>query len=135
MPDFGTPSHIDLSVSDAESSARWYCDVLGLRRVRRADFENRIMIVLVHLATGLVIGLNQHASVPVARFDDRNVGLDHIGFSVAERADLDAWEEQLTALGVVHSPAQDTSNGAALVFRDPDNIQLEFWWTRPRRIS
>ena len=135
MPDFGTPLHIDLSVSDAESSARWYCDVLGLRRVRRADFENRIMIVLVHRATGLVIGLNQHASVPVARFDDRNVGLDHIGFSVAERADLDAWEEQLTALGVVHSPAQDTSNGAALVFRDPDNIQLEFWWTRPRRIS
>ncbi len=135
MPTFGTPSHIDLSVSDAESSARWYCDVLGLRRVRRADLENRIMIVLLHRATGLVIGLNQHATVPVVRFDDRNVGLDHIGFSVAARADLDAWEEQLTALNVVHSPAQDTANGAALVFRDPDNIQLEFWWTRPRRTS
>lgn len=135
MPVFGTPSHIDLSVSDAESSARWYCDVLGLRRVRRADLEGRIMIVLIHRATGLVIGLNQHATVPVARFDDRNVGLDHIGFSVAERADLDAWEEQLTVLNVVHSPAQDTANGAALVFRDPDNIQLEFWWTRPRRTS
>lgn len=76
MPDFGTPSHIDLSVSDAESSARWYCEVLGLRRVRRADFENRIMIVLVHRTTGLVVGLNQHTTVPVARFDDRNVGLD-----------------------------------------------------------
>ncbi|EMQ97000.1 VOC family protein [Paeniglutamicibacter gangotriensis] len=135
MPDFGAPSHIDLSVSDAEPSARWYCEVLGLRRVRRADFENRIMIVLVHRATGLVVGLNQHTTVPVARFDDRNVGLDHIGFSVAERTDLDAWEEQLTALGVVHSPVQDSANGAALVFRDPDNIQLEFWWTRPRRTS
>lgn len=58
MPDFGTPSHIDLSVSDAEPSARWYCEVLGLRRVRRADFENRIMIVLAHRATGLVVGKN-----------------------------------------------------------------------------
>ena len=55
MPDFGAPSHIDLSVSDAEPSARWYCEVLGLRRVRREDFDDfddRIMIVLVHRAGG-----------------------------------------------------------------------------------
>lgn len=130
MPSFGTPSHIDFSVSDAEASARWYCEVLGLQRLRRADLEHRIMIVLQHAPTGLVIGLNEHKVVPVPRFDDRNMGLDHIGFSVAERADLDAWEKQLSALGVVHSPAVDTTNGAALVFRDPDNIQLEFWWTR-----
>ncbi|TAM71693.1 MAG: VOC family protein [Microbacteriaceae bacterium] len=132
MPAFGTPSHIDLSVSDVEASATWYVNVLGLRRVRRVDLDNRIMIVLVHQPTGLVIGLNQHTVVPVPRFDDRNVGLDHIGFSVAERADLDAWEAQLADLNVVHSPAEDTANGAALVFRDPDNIQLEFWWSRPR---
>ncbi|MEO8908577.1 MAG: VOC family protein [Microbacteriaceae bacterium] len=132
MPAFGTPSHIDFSVSDVEASAAWYVNVLGLRRVRRVDLDNRIMIVLVHEATGLVIGLNQHTVVPVSLFDDRNVGLDHIGFSVAERTDLDAWEAQLVSLNVVHSPAEDTANGAALVFRDPDNIQLEFWWSRPR---
>jgi glyoxylase I family protein len=130
MPVFGTPSHIDLSVSDVEASSTWYCDVLGLKRVRRVDLDNRIMIVLLHEPTGLVIGLNQHAVVPVDRFDDRNVGLDHIGFSVSEREDLDAWESQLASLNVVHSPAEDTANGSALVFRDPDNIQLEFWWSR-----
>ncbi len=130
MPSFGTPSHIDLSVTDAEASARWYCEVLGLQRMRRADLGNRIMIVLRHEPTGLVIGLNEHSVVPVPRFDDRSVGLDHIGFSVAERADLDAWQKELAARNVVHSPAEDTANGAALVFRDPDNIQLEFWWTR-----
>jgi glyoxylase I family protein len=129
MPEFGTPSHIDLSVSDAEASATWYCEVLGLKRLRRVDLDNRIMIVLSHAATGLIIGLNQHAVVPVARFDDRNVGLDHIGFSVTERADLDAWEKRFTSLNIVHSPVEDTANGTALVFRDPDNIQLEFWWT------
>ncbi|UIK87641.2 VOC family protein [Arthrobacter polaris] len=126
------PSHIDFSVSDAESSADWYARVLGLKRLRRVDFGDRIMIVLVHQATGLIIGLNQHSEVPVTRFDDRSVGLDHVGFSVPERADLDAWQKQLAALDVVHSPAEDTANGAALVFRDPDNIQLELWWSKPR---
>jgi len=131
-PTFGIPSHIDFSVSDAEASARWYGETLGLKRLRRADLDNRIMIVLQHEATGLIIGLNQHTVIPLARFDDRNVGLDHIGFSVAERADLDTWQEKLASMGVVHSPAEDTPNGAALVFRDPDNIQLEFWWSRSR---
>ena len=132
MPTFGMPSHIDFSVSDAEASAEWYARVLGLKRVRRADLGNRIMIVLVHEATGLVIGLNQHTEVPVNRFDDRSVGLDHVGFSVAERVDLDVWQKHLAALDVVHSPAEDAANGAALVFRYPDNIQLEFWWPRKR---
>lgn len=129
-PAFGIPSHIDFSVSDAEASARWYVETLGLKRLRRVDLDNRVMIVLRHEATGLIIGLNQHTVIPLERFDDRNVGLDHIGFSVAERADLDAWQEVLASLGVEHSPAEDTATGAALVFRDPDNIQLEFWWTR-----
>lgn len=119
-------------MSDAEASARWYSETLGLKRLRRVDLDNRVMIVLQHEETGLIIGLNQHTVIPLGRFDDRNVGLDHIGFSVAERADLDAWQEKLAAMGVVHSPAEDTANGAALVFRDPDNIQLEFWWSRPR---
>ncbi|MFB9165028.1 VOC family protein [Arthrobacter psychrochitiniphilus] len=131
MPTFGMPSHIDFSVSDAEASADWYVRVLGLKRLRRVDLGNRIMIVLVHQATGLIIGLNQHSEVPVGRFDDRSVGLDHVGFSVTERSDLDAWQKQLAALDVVHSPAEDTANGAALVFRDPDNIQLELWWSKP----
>lgn len=130
MPVFGTPSHIDLSVSDAEASAAWYCRVLGLRRVRRVDLDNRAMIVLSHEPTGLVIGLNQHAVVPIARFDDRNVGLDHIGFSVSSRRELDVWEKHLADQDVFHSPVEDTPHGAALVFRDPDNIQLEFWWPR-----
>ena len=132
MPSFGLPSHIDLSVSDVEASAQWYRDVLGLRRIRRVDLENRIMVVLIHRETGLIIGLNQHTAIPITVFDDRNVGLDHIGFGVAERAELDQWEKHLTDLNVSHSPAQDTANGSALVFRDPDNIQLEFWWPRPR---
>ncbi|MGH8828954.1 MAG: VOC family protein [Jiangellaceae bacterium] len=132
IPDYTTVAHIDLSVSDAEKSADWYGRVLRLRRVRRADFDHRIMIVLRHEATGLIIGLNQHDVAIVDSFDERNLGLDHIGFGVAERADLDALQLHLAELGVEHSPVTEAGSGAALVFRDPDNIQLEFWWTRPQ---
>lgn len=125
-------SHLDLSVSDVEASAAWYERVLGLRRVRRVDLPERTMIVLLHDATGLVIGLNQHSTAPAGSFDERRAGLDHVGFAVAARADLDVWQTRLAELAVEHSPVADVKNGAALVFRDPDHIQLELWWTRPR---
>jgi catechol 2,3-dioxygenase-like lactoylglutathione lyase family enzyme len=133
MTEFTGISHIDLSVSDAEVSAAWYCEVLGLRRIRRDDFETRSSILLKHDATGLFVGISQHSAQATARFDERGPGLDHIGFRVAERADLDAWQRRLDEHGVTYSPvAEDASGvGSALVFRDPDNIQLEFWWTRP----
>lgn len=134
VPEFMTISHLDLSVADVEKSAAWYCDVLGLRRARRADLDNRIMIVLVHDASGLIIGLNQHNDTVGNRFDEHRPGLDHVGFGVSDRADLDAWQEKLAEHGVEHSPVTNnpSGSGAALVFRDPDNIQLEFWWTAPR---
>jgi catechol 2,3-dioxygenase-like lactoylglutathione lyase family enzyme len=134
MPAFRAISHLDLSVSDAERSASWYVETLGLRRVRRSDLDNRIMIVLVHPDTGLVIGLNQHHAQTGDRFDEHRPGLDHVGFTVSERSELDRWQQRLAELGVEHSPVSDSPSGSgtALVFRDPDNIQLEFWWTRPK---
>jgi catechol 2,3-dioxygenase-like lactoylglutathione lyase family enzyme len=133
MPAFGSIAHLDLSVSEAEASSDWYCRVLGLQRLRRADLDDRIMIVLRHPATGLIIGLNQHSTPATDRFDERGPGLDHVGFAVAARSELDDWQARFAELGVVHSPVTDSSSGSgtALVFRDPDNIQLEFWWSPP----
>lgn len=132
MPKFTNISHLDLSVSDVERSAEWYCRVLDLRRLTRADLDNRIMIVLMH-DSGLIIGLNQHSEPGAERFDERRPGLDHVGFAVGSREELDEWEARFSATGVEHSPVTDAPSGVgtALVFRDPDNIQLEMWWTRP----
>ncbi len=124
-------AHLDLSVSDVEASAAWYEKVLGLRRLRRVDFPTRSMIVLRHDDSGLIIGLNQHQDTPGEPFDERRTGLDHVGFAVGQRQDLDVWEEHLAALGVEHSPVADTDVGSALVFRDPDHIQLELWYSKP----
>ncbi len=127
--------HLDLSVSDVEASATWYANVLGLRRLRRAEFPQRTMVVLRHETSGLIIGLNQHRDFPGEPFDERRAGLDHVGFAVVQRRDLDAWQERLAALGVEHSPVTDTEVGSALVFRDPDHIQLELWWSKPAASS
>ena len=53
------------------------------------------------------------------------------------REDLEAWQGHLEANGVVRSdiadkpltqsPIADEPYGSVLVFRDPDNIQLEFF--------
>jgi catechol-2,3-dioxygenase len=129
--EFSGIGHLDLSVSDVEVSAAWYVRVLGLRRLRRIDFPLRMMVVLLHEPSGLVVGLNQHQGFPEEPFDERRAGLDHVGFSVEEREDLDRWQVRLETLGVEHSPVADTDTGSALVFRDPDHIQLELWWSRP----
>jgi glyoxylase I family protein len=133
MPEFAGVSHLDLSVSDVEASADWYCKALGLHRLTRADLDNRTMIVLRHDRSGLIIGLNQHSSTVAERFDEHRPGLDHVGFAVTERADLDAWQAHFARVGVTHSPVTDapSGSGTALVFRDPDNIQLEIWWSTP----
>jgi glyoxylase I family protein len=40
---------------------------------------------------------------------------------------LESWPARLDALGIEHGEILDRSYGAGLAFRDPDNIQLEFF--------
>lgn len=134
MPSFTGISHLDLTVTDVEASAAWYVEVLGLKRIRKAELDTYTMIMLAHRGANLIIGLLQH-HVPVGdRFTERHPGLDHVGFAVEDRDELFQWQEHFEKLGVEHSPVTDapSGSGTALVFRDPDNIQLEIWWTAPR---
>ncbi len=81
-----------------------------------ADEQMRLLIVLHH-----------HDANPGERFSERRTGLDHVGLSVANRAELEAWQRHLQELGVTQSPIADRPYGSVLVFRDPDNIQLELF--------
>ena len=76
--------------------------------------------------TGLFLGLHEHEHNDGRRFDETRTGLDHVSIAVPDRAALQAWQATLAAKGVTHSPISDQPWGSVVVFRDPDNIQLEF---------
>ena len=66
-------------------------------------------------------------------FSEFRAGLDHLEFLVPQRSDLDTWASRLDDLGIGHSGVKQPSytENAMLTFRDPDNIQLEFFWHAP----
>jgi glyoxylase I family protein len=60
-------------------------------------------------------------------FDEFRTGLDHFAFGVSSRAELESWIPELERRGITFSPIAETPIGSVIVFRDPDNIQLELW--------
>ena len=131
--------HFSPTVSDVEASAAWYQSVFGMIRLpdvyKHHDREETgYAIILFEPNSGVVIGLHHHTGGSSGPFDESRIGLDHIGFTVPDRASLDAWAVKLDGLGVAHSGVRDItepSTFSTLVFRDPDNIQLELAFTVP----
>jgi catechol-2,3-dioxygenase len=80
-----------------------------------------------------VLCLVGHAANRGESFSEFRTGLDHLEFLVARREDLDEWADRLNELGVEHSGVKelDYSPNAMITLRDPDNIQLEFFWRAP----
>ncbi len=130
MPDI-TGQVVTLTVSDADRSAAWYCNLLGAEEASRyVQPDGHVELVcLAQPRSGVVLCLAAHGGDP-GTFSEFRAGLDHLEFLVAERSDLDAWAMRLDELGIRHSGVKQpgyTAN-AMLTFRDPDNIQLEFFW-------
>lgn len=48
--------------------------------------------------------------------------------------DLESWAKRLDAQEITHSGVKRPSytSNAMITFRDPDNIQLEFFWPAPK---
>jgi glyoxylase I family protein len=120
-------SHVALSCRDLEASERWYTDVLGFTHLADMEAEDYQRKLLIHPG-GVVVGLQQHDGNSGEAFGPSRTGLDHLAFSVAQRADLDEWSQRFAELGVTHSPVAETPWGQVLCFRDPDDIQLELFW-------
>jgi glyoxylase I family protein len=129
--------HLGLTVADVERSAQWYESVLGFAPVGGlgdATTERR-KIFLRHPGFDIRLGLVEHGASSEGRFDETRTGLDHLAFEVASRDDLERWARRLDELDVAYSPvaaSHSISGAAVLVFRDPDNIQLELF-TDPTR--
>jgi glyoxylase I family protein len=126
-------SHFGFTVRDVDASATWYEEVLGFYRVGGYTSTDGAFrkIFLRHPGVPARLTLAQHRDGHQEPFDETRVGLDHLAFAIADRAALDEWVERFAAAGVRHSPiapANSIPGAAVLVFRDPDNIQLEFFY-------
>ena len=127
--------HISLTVSDIEASSAWYERLLGADRVPMTfphyqREETGFGVLLVEPRSGLMIGLHTNTANDGELFDEARTGLDHVGLNVASREEMEAWTGWLDELGIKHSGIRGGDEPfpfATLVFRDPDNIQLELF--------
>ena len=120
--------HIALTVSDLERSTQWYQAALGLVRIAAVEEGGgeRQKVILRHPETGLRVGLVTHRSGSSDPFNETRIGLDHLSFAVSSRGELEEMQQRLQRLGARQSPLAEGLAGAlVLVFRDPDDVQLE----------
>ena len=118
--------HIALTVTDVDRSAQWYCDLLGMQVVMQGDTDTVRFRVLAH-PCGWIIGVREYPAETDGAFSEFRTGLDHFAFGVSSRQELEEWEGELARRDIPYTPVAETPIGSVVVFRDPDNVQLEFW--------
>ncbi|MBV9515888.1 MAG: VOC family protein [Mycobacteriaceae bacterium] len=128
MPSFPGLTHVALTVRDVAISGPWYQRLLGAEPVLDEHTDAGFRHLVWLLDGGTLLGIHQHErGVPDERFTEFRVGLDHVGFGCADRAELEKWMDRLNALGIRHGGIVDAGYGSGLSFRDPDGIALEFF--------
>lgn len=120
-------NHVILTVTDLERSTQFYHEVLGFDVQPIPPEYGKLAYFQVGAAS---IWLIQHDQTPPNdRFSEFRVGLDHLSFRAPDRAALHDLAERLRAAGVDTNGVEvyQPSGKPYIVFRDPDNIQLEYW--------
>ena len=126
MAEFPAVHHVAVTVSDLDRSVPWYRSLIGSDPV--IDEDTGPFRHVVWLIGGTLLGLHQFHDVdPGADFDEHRLGLDHVAFGCANRAELESWQAHLDGLGYAHGGIVDAPYGSGLSFRDPDNLALEFF--------
>ncbi|HUY44070.1 MAG TPA: VOC family protein [Acidimicrobiales bacterium] len=128
MPEIMSIHHIAITVSDLEVSEPWYERVFAMSKVMEGSHPDGVgrFVLFSNADFSTMISLHVHPENDGGRFNEARNGLDHVSFRVADHHELEAWESRLSELGVEHSPVNDQEMYSVVVFRDPDNIQLEF---------
>jgi glyoxylase I family protein len=128
VPTFPGITHVALTVSDLEVSVPWYRRLIGADAVldeNTGPFHHTVFAI-----GGTLLGLHGFPEGTIAegdRFEEHRLGLDHLAFQCANRAELEQWQSRLDELGIKHGGIVDAGYGSGLSFRDPDNIALEFF--------
>jgi catechol 2,3-dioxygenase-like lactoylglutathione lyase family enzyme len=115
-------NHIIMTISDVPRSRAFYGGLLGFDLKDVADgFCFTVGAVTIFFFT-------PRQPHPGDRFDEFRIGLDHLAFTAPSEQELRAFASRLKAVGVETQGVETYFTGNLYVaFRDPDNIQLEYW--------
>jgi catechol 2,3-dioxygenase-like lactoylglutathione lyase family enzyme len=117
--------HITLNVTDLSRARAFYEGVPGLTVDQ--DFPGQKLRLRIGETGRLVLRPPLPGTPPGDRFTERRVGLDHLAIGVSSRAELEQLAEALRRNGVAADLHHDPLGPAMVSFRDPDNIQWEFF--------
>ncbi len=119
--------HIAVTVSNPLRSQAFYRDVLGFEIT---TYEGDSFSFQVGES---VLFFHTHDSTKKGeRFDETRIGLDHLSFVAPDREALEKLVKTLRDADVETTDVKifPPSGNLYVVFRDPDNIQLEYWLVR-----
>jgi catechol 2,3-dioxygenase-like lactoylglutathione lyase family enzyme len=120
-----------IGVSDIDQSLWFYCDVLGFNLVGSSPLEDgrsgrRARAFHLTCAGGGIdlLTLGDHRAASSWLWDDRQVGVRHLGIKVAS---VDEWAQRLHSVGTPFriEPVDAVGNVRLAFFEDPDGANLE----------
>lgn len=116
-------AHTTLTVSDIKRTKRFYVELF------ETEFEMDDETSFSLLKVGIPCWFTQwKKQYPNDRFDERRIGLDHIAFELKTLEELENIIKRLDEMGIKNAGLEKfTGKYPYVAFRDPDNIQTEFF--------
>ena len=117
--------HLTLTVSDVARSREFYSGLFGFDLA--GEFGERVVLIKGNTLLALGPAPDPARAKPGDSFDENRVGLDHFSFGVSDHMELERAVEILDANRVAHGEIVNLAPFEidVLMFRDPDNIQVE----------
>lgn len=118
--------HLTLTVTNLRRSCDFYTMFLGFQKVAELG-PTRILLSNGKATLAITEPPDLSQAIRGDMFSENRVGLDHLSFSVENRAALTEAMALFDQQGIPHGEIEDMPGMglSMLAFRDPDNIQLE----------
>lgn len=117
--------HIRLIVTDPARSLSFYTSLLNFKVA--AELPPGYVMTNGNMLLGITPAWDASQAIPNDRFSPNRIGLDHLSFGVADRAELEKAAALFDQHGVEHGEVRDLPPFGLIIlsFSDPDGIQLE----------
>ncbi len=111
-----------LTISNVQRARSFYGDLLGFEL---HNYLDGFYFMTDNMSFWF---LPSSKPIPNDRFSEFRIGLDHLGFAAPNEEALHELANKLIAAGIDTKGVETFHTGNKYVaFRDPDNIQLEYW--------